>query len=69
MSVPVRPTYGTMSSSTVSTCSGGNLNAIAQRGARLTMPSGRLLVEPVDLDDDAVGLVRQVVAVPRASAR
>ena len=25
VSVPVRPTYGTMSSTTVSTCSGGNL--------------------------------------------
>ena len=36
--VPVRPTYATMSSTTVSTCSGGNLKAIAQRGARLTIP-------------------------------
>ena len=39
VSVPVRPTYGTMSSTNASTCSGGNLNAIAQRGARLTIPS------------------------------
>ncbi len=38
VSVPVRPTYGTMSSTNDSTCSGGNLKAIAQRGARLTMP-------------------------------
>ena len=38
VSVPVRPTYGTMSSRKASTCSGGNLNAIAQRGARLTIP-------------------------------
>ena len=39
VSVPVRPTYGTMSSTKASTCSGGNLKAIAQRGARLTIPS------------------------------
>ena len=39
VSVPVRPTYGTMSSMNASTCSGGNLKAIAQRGARLTIPS------------------------------
>ena len=38
VSVPVRPTYGTMSSIVVSTCSGGNLYAMAHRGARLTMP-------------------------------
>ena len=35
---------------------------MAQRGARLTMPEARLEVEAVDLDDDAVGLVRQLVA-------
>ena len=35
---------------------------MAQRGARLTMPRRALLVEPVDLDHDAVGLVRQLVA-------
>ena len=32
-------------------------------------PETRLLVEPVDLDDDAVGLVREVRGAPRASVR
>ena len=60
---------GTMSSTTVSTCSGGNLKAIAQRGRATTMPSRRCEVEAVDLDDDAVGLVGQRRGAAPASAR
>jgi len=39
VSVPVRPTWIVIFSSTVSARSAGNLCASAQRGARLTMPS------------------------------
>ena len=52
-----------MSRSTVVRSSGGNLKAIAQRGARDVNPSCTRWREVVDLDDHAVDLVRQVVAV------
>ena len=43
--------------------SGGNLYAIAQRGARDVTPISRALAEIVDLHDDAVDLVAERVAV------
>ena len=60
---PVRPTLTRMSSSLVLTSSGGYLNAIAHRGARLVEPSRRCSCELVDLDHDAVDLVLDVVPV------
>ena len=60
---PVRPTLTRMSSSLVLTSSGGYLNAIAHRGAREVDPSRRCTGDLVDLDDDAVDLVLDVVAV------
>ena len=60
---PVRPTLTRMSSSLVLTSSGGYLNAIAQRGARLVEPSRRCTRHLVDLDHDAVDLVLDVVPV------
>ena len=63
VSVPVRPTYGTMSSTNGLDLLGREL--VGDRPARRPAdhPEPLLLVEPVDLDDDAVGLVRQVVAL------
>ena len=60
---PVRPTLTRISRRTVLTSSGGYLNAIAQRGARLVEPSRRWRPDVVDLDDDAVDLVLDLVAV------
>ncbi len=45
------------------TSSGGYLKAMAQRGAREVEPSRRCTDDLVDLDDDAVDLVLDVVAV------
>ena len=54
---PVRPTLTRMSRSLALTSSGGYLNAIAHRGARLVEPSRRCRLDVVDLDHDAVDLV------------
>ena len=61
---PVRPTLTWISSSLALTSSGGYLNAIAQRGARLVEPEPALQRDLVDLDHHAVDLVgHEVVAV------
>ena len=60
---PVRPTLTWMSRSVVLTSSGGYLKAIAQRGAREVDAELALHGDLVDLDDDAVDLVLDVVAV------
>ncbi len=63
VSAPVRPTWTSMASITVVACCGGNLNAIAQRGERGSSPDLPLQVEPVDLEDRAVHLDRQRLAL------
>ena len=63
MSVPVRPTYGTMSSTNDLDLLGRELERDRPARRAADHPEPRLLVEAVDLDDDAVGLVRQVVAL------
>ena len=52
-----------MFSSTVSTCRGGNLKAMAQRGALAVQPSARCCGDGIDLRHDAVDLIRQLVAL------
>ena len=59
---PVRPMLTMMSRSTVVFSSGGNLYAIAQRGALLVKPDLVALREVVDLHDRAVDLVAERVA-------
>ena len=54
---PVRPVLTSIASSLALTSSGGYLNAIAQRGARLVEPSRRCSADVVDLDHHAVDLV------------
>ena len=60
---PVRPIDTRMSSSFVVRSSGGNLKAMAQRGACDVEAELVALAEVVDLHDDAVDLVVEVVAV------
>ena len=60
---PVRPMLTMMLLSLVLTSSGGYLYAIAQRGDFEVAPEPALQREVVDLDDDAVDLVLDVVAV------
>ncbi len=64
---PVRPTLTSMESSLALTSSGGYLNAIAHRGARLVEPEPALERDVVDLHDDAVDLVGddRVPSLPR----
>ena len=58
---PVRPIDTMMPSSLVVRSSGGNLKAMAQRGAREVAPSRACRAEVVDLGHHAVDLVGQVV--------
>ncbi len=60
---PVRPIDTMMRSKLVVRSSGGNLKAMAQRGARDVGPQPALEVEVVELDHGAVDLVVEVVAV------
>ena len=60
---PVRPTLTSIESSLVVTSSGGNLKAIAQRGAFAVEPSWSWTVALVELDDDPVDLVLDGVPV------
>ena len=62
LSVPVRPTLTTMSSSFVRASRGLNLKAIAQRGSRATDSETLLQRKLVHFDDDAVDLVVELVA-------
>ncbi len=60
---PVRPTDTWMSSRRVVCSSGGNLKAIAQRGARDVTPSRSRWARSSSLIDDPVDLVVEVVAM------
>ena len=58
-SLPVRPTWMSMSSSTVSACSAANLCAMAQRGTARNEAQPVLQVQAVDLVDHAVDVVAE----------
>ena len=71
VSVPVRPTYGDDVLEDRLDLLRRELEGDRPARGAADHPEPLLLVEPVDLDDDAVGLVRQVVALlpPRLGER
>ena len=68
VAAPVRPMFTRISLSRVVACWAGNLKAMAHRGNLAVVPRATRC-ETVDLHDDPVGLERQRVAAPPASAR